>query len=723
MTFPQTPLPVIVELFIDAAWTDITSHVYVRDDITISRGRANEQGQAEASTLNLTVDNRDGRYSPRNPTGIYYGKIGRNTQIRVRVTGETDARFVGEVVAWPQQWDKSETDIYVPLEAAGIMRRLGQGGNVPKSAPRRYIPTTSPVAYWPLEEGSAAKQGEPLVGAYPMRSINGQLPAKFGEGELGDWLPNGVKGASATTNSRLVGTVGGGINDDNWAVDVVFREMDAQTGTILIVTDAGAGEVGDPQYMWTLTMFGEATNNVLQLEITDDDGTPVTTLLDTSDPLEALGDEQTHHLRLSVEQSGTSVAWAVWVDGAGVLVGSRVTTTNHGPARVEVRTWGAFGTETAYGHVAVWSQNTTLPQAVDIAQVALGSIGETAGRRIERLCDEEGVTFTGMGDLDESQGMGAQGVDGFLNLIRECEAADLGLLNESRTALGLVYCTRESLYNQTAALTLDYSTKVFASVPEPVDDDQLTRNQVTVSRAGGSSYTADLATGALSTLAPPSGVGTYDESVTLSLAGDGIMLANQAGWRVHLGTVDAARYPMLHLNLAAPAIASNSSLTTAIVNLDICDRLDLSDLPSWIPPDDVTLLVMGFMERIGGGGFIRDITVNCVPESPYRVAEYESAVSATGWKYGTEGATLSAGIDSDDTSLSVATAAGSPLWTADNAEDGFDILIGGERLTVTDISGAASPQTFTCTRSVNGVVKSHSSGAALRLWKRPVYGL
>jgi hypothetical protein len=37
-------------------------------------------------------------------------------------------------------------------------------------------------------------------------------------------------------------------------------------------------------------------------------------------------------------------------------------------------------------------------------------------------------------------------------------------------------------------------------------------------------------------------------------------------------------------------------------------------------------------------------------------------------------------------------------------------------MTVTNITGATSPQTFTVTRSVNGITKSHSAGAAVQLF-------
>jgi hypothetical protein len=71
--------------------------------------------------------------------------------------------------------------------------------------------------------------------------------------------------------------------------------------------------------------------------------------------------------------------------------------------------------------------------------------------------------------------------------------------------------------------------------------------------------------------------------------------------------------------------------------------------------------------------------------------------------------------------MQVDTAAGSPLW--DTTASGFDIGVAGERMTVTAISGSSSPQAFTVTRSVNGVVKAQSSGAPVALWNTPVAAL
>ena len=53
----------------------------------------------------------------------------------------------------------------------------------------------------------------------------------------------------------------------------------------------------------------------------------------------------------------------------------------------------------------------------------------------------------------------------------------------------------------------------------------------------------------------------------------------------------------------------------------------------------------------------------------------------------------------------------------------INVMVAGEEIEITGISGASSPQTFTVTRSVNGVVKSQSSGAAVVLAPEPIAAL
>ena len=139
MTFP---VPATFELQLGATWVNISGLVYAREDVQITRGRADEASNVEASRLTLQLNNRDGRFSPRNPTGPYYPLLGRNTPIRVKIG--SDIRFVGEVSSWPVSWNTSGSDVWVQVEAAGILRRLTQGATPLRSAAYRFYSAHPP---------------------------------------------------------------------------------------------------------------------------------------------------------------------------------------------------------------------------------------------------------------------------------------------------------------------------------------------------------------------------------------------------------------------------------------------------------------------------------------------------------------------------------------------------------------------------------------------------
>jgi hypothetical protein len=248
---------------------------------------------------------------------------------------------------------------------------------------------------------------------------------------------------------------------------------------------------------------------------------------------------------------------------------------------------------------------------------------------------------------------------------------------------------------------------------EPTDDDQGKANLVTVTRAGGSSATVEDTTSTMSTAPPPAGIGIYDTTVTLSLASDA-STKHQAGWRVHLGTVDEARWPVIGAKLEHPVFLADPALTEQLLDLDLGDRLDVEDLPAWLPPFPARAIVQGYQETILP--FSHEIQWNASPASPFDVAYYGEA------RYGTEFSSLASGVNSTATSWSVATSTG-PLWTTTAGDFPLDVLVEGELVTVTNITGGSSPQTFTVTRSVNGVVKAHGAAAPVELADPAYLGL
>jgi hypothetical protein len=120
------------------------------------------------------------------------------------------------------------------------------------------------------------------------------------------------------------------------------------------------------------------------------------------------------------------------------------------------------------------------------------------------------------------------------------------------------------------------------------------------------------------------------------------------------------------------------------------------------------------------GGFHHTLEFSAVPEVAFEVAVFDDPVYG---RADTDGSTLASGVSSSAVTLSVATVSGFPLWTTAAADFPFDIAIAGERVTVTNITGSSSPQSFTVTRAVNGVSKAQSAGADVRLWFPPILAL
>ena len=92
----------------DRTWTDVSDYAEMTalDGIQITRGRSDEISGIEPSTCTVTLDNSDGRFTPRNAAGAYYPNVKRGRPLRVTVThdGVDYVRFTGYVAQWPVQW-------------------------------------------------------------------------------------------------------------------------------------------------------------------------------------------------------------------------------------------------------------------------------------------------------------------------------------------------------------------------------------------------------------------------------------------------------------------------------------------------------------------------------------------------------------------------------------------------------------------------------------------
>jgi hypothetical protein len=707
MAFPNTQLPVKVEIALAAdltasyaswSWTDIVALRLVRvaDLVVITRGRGDRFSQTPPSTCRLTVFNTDGRWCRTNPTGAWYGQLAKNTPLRVRVDGGGGyvTRFTGFIDELPAQWDKSGRYAVANLTASGLLRRVQQG-SVLRSALYRSVTSElysagSVVGYWPCEDPSGSVSVASGVGGPA-----GQVSAT---------------GVSMAADSAVVGSAplptlaaGGFINGNvppystssTWAARWLFKVPTAAAGT----THLGwINTTGDPG-SWALYLYPDNTLHLQAWRAGAD------VLADAGQPFQdASGLPLTNRqiwVAVNATQNGTGVDWRwtvysasyTWT-GAGNVASSTVG---------QVSSIGAYGNGSfvggTYGHIVVGTDTSFIDETAAVT----GKANDATFQRLSALCAEEniGVTYVGT----PFTGMGPQPVASLIDQIREVEATEESRLYEG-TDGRLVLWDRRELANQTVALTLSRTAGQWSEPPEVVDDDRDVRNDISVTRPGA-------VQGARATdVAHARAHGVYADSATVNVWQDSD-LPDHASWRLHLGTLDELRYPRVTMNFAAPGMTSK---ITDWLATDIGERLQLTNPPTQLPPDTIDLMLEGYTETLGPKTWL--VVANC---SPYRPWETFALEDTRLGRLDTAGSTLAAAITTTtQTSLSVATST-LPLWTTTGTP--FDIEIGGERMTATAISGTSSPQTFTVTRSVNGVVKTHPSGASVTVWHPGVLSL
>lgn len=614
-------------------------------------------------------------------------------------------RFSGEIAAWPQRWDISGNDITAPIEAAGITRRLGHGQSPLRST--LYTGTLAllipAVAYWPCEDGSdssliASPLGGPamiVTGASKFATYS-NIAASAPLPEVGLAMWDGKVPAYTSTGQvqlrYLIHLSAGG---------------PAFGSTISQLYTAGTA------YRWEI-YYGSVANRLGIRAYSSNNAL----LMDSGEGFFPIDDNDSI-MHTGLTQTGSDVFWELSLLKLGNQLvtsfnGTLVGQTIGSATRVVISPLAQLKGVNV-GHITV--RKEVISSVTDQITEVYANKNETAGNRMSRLCGIQGVPFTYVNDfgggLATTAAMGFQHVETFLTLVNECADADLGSLYEPRGVSGLEYRTRASLYFQTAIATLNYAGEQVSPPFEPVDDDQLTRNDITLNRRDGSSVRAQLVTGRMSLLDPSlGGAGRYDTQPTVNVATDD-QLDDVATWLLNIATVDETRYPKVRVDLSNPQVVADASLSTRMLDLNIDDRFVIINPKAGQTPNPISQLARGYTELIGL--YDHEIVINAAPESPYA-----TIVLDAGFQLDTDGSTLSAGASSSATSLSVATPSG-VLWKTGAVSISIDVA--GERMTATNITGASSPQTFTVTRSVNGVIKAQISGAVVKVFSPAILSL
>jgi hypothetical protein len=643
------------------------------------------------------------------------GTLGSNIGVAGwRVTGNTNVTqmnfwsysstatiFVGSVVEWPVRWDQSANDATVPLTAAGVLRRLSQGQSPLQSPLYKTFTQERPIlyAYWPLEDDSGALTGAGIGTGVKPASV---YSASFGYDGLA------LGGASSTMTITQDTTISGLIPRttianfaSGWSVDfMILMEALPPSGQ-----DATVFQVRTSGLKASIGVVVQNGGNV-GFHCVDSDGTVggFATLNAGSFAAGAWYD-----IRLEVYQpSGAGTDISIRITSLNITTGvvNQAIFAGQGVGSLGIPlSWAFYGSSTSFpagsvGQVAFFNFGAVFTQT-EVLAAARGYAGETATARITRLCGEQNVPLTLLGPSTTI--MGPQKNATFLDLLRECETADLGVLYETKYALGLGYRPRSARYSVRNVLNLNVASGWLADAPEPTDDDQNVRNDWTVSRPQGSAVQ-------VIDQAHIDAQGRYDDSVEINVSTDAV-LADQAAFRVYLGTIDELRWPQVNVDLAR-----NSVLIATWMSLLVGTRFNITNFPTaQLPGITIDLIIEGWSQTITPYGW--DVELNCSPATAWVQTDNIVTTGSTGStdaRIDSDSSFVNAAITSTATSMVVGRAAGDPLW--DSTAVPLDINVSGERITVTAISGTGTTQTFTITRSVNAIVKAHSAGEDVVLW-------
>lgn len=641
-------------------------------------------------------------------------------------------RFYGEVSEWPVVSDVTGRWVTVSIEASGQWRRISQNEQPLNSVVFRahtHPSLTKVKAYWSLEdraESTFAASDYTGVG-YPM-TVTGGVSTTFEDYD------------SWTASAPMV-TVGSAMFHGNVFPYTATGESGCYFFFITNTADAPAAECS----LFEVRTVGDGTSSKIgyfdirlltngNIRIKAYDGT-FSAIDDGAGNLDAeLGMAVFGRgfliMHLELFQNGADTQWYIAVNdftntdvASGGIHASYFTGTISGKTftritSVRINSGQVSLPGTHISHLVV--ADTFKLTLTDVGDAINAYNGENPSSRLLRLCGEENIPIdlASQNVIGNSVTCGDQLIKTLSEILEETADTDLGILHESRDRLALRYRTRLSMANQSAAVTLSHSSHELGETLLPIDDDQLTVNEQFVIRDKGIKAFKAKTSGKIKNTSPlVDGVGRYSAEKTINVTYDQ-QVEDQVGFRLFLGTRDQPRYPKIVVNLHHPSIANDASLLANLLAVDIGDRIVVTDLPAYLPPDDISVIVNGYTERFDQK--THTITFNCLPEEPWQWAVADD----TNKRADTDGSTTTASfVSGTDTSMTVTTPSG-PLWTTKAASLPFNIRVSGVVLTVTAVSGSSNPQTLTITQTpVNGVAKTIPSGSAVNVANPAYVGL
>lgn len=644
--------------------------------------------------------------------------------------------FAGEISEWPQERDVTGEERVVNVVAQGPKRRMAQGNSLAKSAIYNFTLQAGfplgklPHVYWPLEGGEQTGTDTlDIMGTTSRLTFNrpngtntvGRI--KWGADTT---RPGSYRSPTITGGGALNGILEPPTENTAWAVQWQWRlnYREGTTATFQTVALPGGGAItivpnhlaGSNSVIVGLTAPGISNNNILSHTF------------DTDAEV-----EDWHTFAISAEQFGSDTLIFFYVDGATGAGHTQAGLTLASLYYVAFASLPDTTSDFAIGHVTVYSGDLTAWNFITIDDAAQGWPGESGPNRADRLSDEYTFEHDWLADSiifqnGNGKTMGPQRVAALSSLLDDTERINGGLLYEQRSIVGLQFRALESMLSRTPWVTLDMGTSKHLSPPlQSTSDDRNIVNAATAQRVDGGEFTVTKTDGPMAAVpAFEGGIGEYSKALSFNaeLETD---LPDLASWAVANGTVDQERYSGVTVELHRPAILNTSGFLSKLRELDVGDLIRLDGLESnhvYDDPDTLVLGIHGYLDK-----FQHTLTLNTTPGEVYRTLVIGSTAAASSEfaRLDSDTTVIDEDLDTTETGVTIEIEADSAFWVdSTNYSDHFpfNVVVGGELMTVTACTTPTGQnQTMTVTRSVNGVVKTHSAGAQLSLAKPNYYGL
>lgn len=621
-------------------------------------------------------------------------------------------RAHAEIAQLPPRWDLSRQDRWVPITATGITRRLGQGRKALESPTTLYLKGYTAVKAWaPLEsfesDGISVPSSVPGAPLPTARDLTAATPDTTGVFAL-----PGISGYANfdQPTSFLQINPAPGATAGQWNYLNFVRVPNTPASDILLYQVETTG---------TATVFFVYLQTDLAVRV--EARTRGGTLLGSNTNLLYAGTSDLPlgcwiAASLAVSDSGGTVSWAWNYHRPGGTSFYTCNGTFAGTAGTFSRvTYQSSAVHVAAGNMQVaqcFAYPGDLPfLTAAFARAAYAYIGEQAITRWLRTAAALAIKNTTTGVTTTSKELGAQGLDKALELMQEAATLDGSDMIEERDDFGLNLRTKDSMWSP-LPVELDIDQGHLTAPLDPVDDDQQTRNDVTIRRTDGGSARSVQTSGPLNVNNPETdvnGVGTYDESPEMNYWSD-VQLQGVADWRRSRGTIDVIRYPDMTANLNSEAYDDDPKLTAALMACDTGDMLKVTN-PE-VGKEPTYQWIRGYEETFDQYDYMLKWVTQ--PGDLWRVGIVGYSTRAA-TRFQTLQSSFVAGTD---TTLQSVTASGGALWVKvqdSPASFPFDILIQGCRLRVVSVGTLLNSNPFLKT----GVAGWTVSGGTL-IWDRSI---